>query len=125
MTTVVDPLGTPTPIYNRSGTTIVAVNANGSDGTTATVVPVESGVTLVLCTLSSGNSDVMVPPDMEIGTVIEAYNVSDTSSSQSLHFYCASGELINGYLAYKGISGQSGCRFTKTDASTWRSVGIV
>lgn len=69
MTTVVDPLGTPAPTYNRSGITIVAVN--GGPTMTPTPIPHVSGHTVALVTFSAGNDKVELPSSAEIGDFVE------------------------------------------------------
>jgi hypothetical protein len=81
MTTVVNPNGTPAPVYNRSGITIETVA--GAAQASPTLVNVEAGTTVILVT-SAGGSWVQIPAGLEIGSVIEVYKAtySDSATTQ-------------------------------------------
>ena len=81
MVTVVDPLGTPVPVYNRSGVAIVQV----SGGTTMSpgIIPQVSGITVAIVTTSPGNDKVQLPSGAEIGDVVELV-LSGGSGSDTL-----------------------------------------
>jgi hypothetical protein len=119
MTTIIDPNGTPAPVYTRSGTTIQDVIAAGNDLSTATPIVAVSGCSVVLvATVAFEFEGVILPDDAQIGDVVEVYNVS----GRSIRVYAPTGETIHSG-ASMGISpGGGGSLFRKTTASVWRFV---
>lgn len=115
MTTVVDPLGTPVIIYNRSGVAIVEIEAANSP---VEVVPRVCGHMVVLVTTTQSSSHVQLPSDAEIGDVVEVHLVNethvkvfmDTPSGESIIF---TGEVHHG----------TGCLFRKLSSTLWGRVG--
>jgi hypothetical protein len=87
MTTVIDPLGTPTVVYNRSGVNIQSVTANGAGSTSpsgsAPVLNTVSGYNVILVTVpDASNVDVVLPSNSDIGDVFELHNVSTAAAIQ-------------------------------------------
>lgn len=75
MTTVVDP-ASPTPVYNRSGTTIATMAAKGLDKSAAAPIVRVSGWTVVLVSSDANNAFVVLPSDAEIGDLVEVHSTS-------------------------------------------------
>lgn len=112
MTTVVDPGGTPIPVYNKSGTTIVTVV--GSTSGSPTVIPTFSGWTVAVTTSGSGDA-YRLPATADIGDVVELH-AADTNAQD---LYAPSGETIRGQASI-GLSslGNSGI-FRKFSSTQW------
>lgn len=117
MTTIVDPSGTPSVIYNRSGTTVVDLVGNGSTQGGATSIPRSSGVTIALVDATAGNTSVVLPDDAQIGDVVEVYSLNDFNSSAA-DVFPPSGERIN-QLAQDLSIGVYGAIFRKLTATRW------
>ncbi len=82
MTTITDPGGTPSVIYNRDGITIDTM-VGGVSPAEADAVPIVSygaRTTVVLVSSPNGRADsaVSLPADSEIGDVVEMYGVYTT-----------------------------------------------
>lgn len=106
MTTVVDPLGTPQPVFNRSGTAIVSLNADVSPGP---ALPVVAGVLIALvAVLSGGGQFVQLPSGADIGDVVEVYGNTANASWTVLSVMAPFGETII---------------FRKVSATNWRTIG--
>lgn len=122
MTTVVDPAGTPSPIYSRSGTTIYGLTAQGTDGTTTAVISIFSGTTVVLVTTDSLNNAVLLPSGVEVGSVVEIYKIGDTAGTAFA--FTSSGDTMNdGSEFIVGATTPSGLRLRKTTSTNWVSMG--
>lgn len=132
MTTVIDPVGTPFPVYNRSGTTIVEIAAAG-DGTVgetpraaATPIPALSGVTIALCTVTDtdpGEFGVSLPAGAEVGDVVEVYSLNGGMIG-FLQVYCATGDSINtanAVVPHAVTLATGAFRFRKVTSTDWRS----
>lgn len=114
MTTIINPAGSPTIVYNKSGTTIVSVTANGETQADATSIPRLSGVTVANVTLpDSSNLSVKLPSDAEIGDVVEVYgpgfNVFPESGST----------IVGGFVNDKIVPLQNGLIFRKLGPTLW------
>lgn len=79
MVTVVDPAGTPIPVYNRSGVTIVEITLTGLP--TRDQIPAASGTTIVLVSPPSPDATgaVELPTNADIGDVVEVYRTGGTN----------------------------------------------
>lgn len=114
MTTVVDPTGTPAPVYNKSGTTIVSVEAGHAPPPSGPPVPEpiphqsERTISVVDLTNNEENA-VELPSGADVGDVVEVYHSGETL----LQVMAPSGETIDT---------TSGALFRKTDATTWRRI---
>lgn len=95
MTTVLDPFGSPVVIFNKTGLSIFEVSANGNDGTNPAVISSVSSVMVVNIILNSGNTDVELPDNADIGDTIEMY-----SDGGGARIYPASGDSIEGFSPY-------------------------
>lgn len=120
MTTVVDPSGTPEPIYNRSGTTISELTA----GTTSPFAPApivrHTGTTIVLVTtVSSGDQTyVTLPDDADVGDVVEVHCMGAVGVNVLVP--------TGGPLDIVGAAPNHSIVFRKisaTDPRPWRQVG--
>jgi hypothetical protein len=122
MTTVVDPSGTPVPVYNRSGVTIVAITANNAGDPSqdnATAIPRHSGLTVALVTCPDNNNRaVKLPSDAEIGDVVEVYQMSSSYPA----VYAESGGATIGILNATDFINVSGGIFRKVASGRWQAV---
>ncbi len=115
MATVLDPLGSPSIFYNRSGLTIQSVSAAGTTGSGATQLTLPTGHTTLLVTPSSSNTGVKLPVDgdTDVGDVIE---VVDNSQSFQVIVYDSGNNVVD------TIGNGHGVILRKVAASTWRAV---
>lgn len=119
MTTVVDPFGTPTAIFNRSGVTIIDFDASTS--TIPQVPDVPSGHTVLIVREPSpqtGPYSVQLPANCEIGDVIEVYR----APAEAMVIYLASGEnfLFSG-SSVSTLTGQH-LLLRKVSATEWARI---
>lgn len=123
MTTVVDPAGSPDPVYNRSGTTIVNLTASGdaSAGPSgATPIVSYSGVTIALVTIPDGNNiGVVLPTNAEIGDVVEVNRYQDNSSGSTVRVWTPSGVTIVQNTPLQ----VSIATYRKISATEWSGIG--
>lgn len=121
MTTIVDPSGTPSVVYNKSGTTVVAVTAHGTDQTGAASIPRLSGVTVAVLSIpDDSNYAVKLPGDAEIGDVVEVY------ASSNFNVFADVGSTILGISSTAEVGPETagmGFRFRKVGSSSWGAVG--
>jgi hypothetical protein len=112
MVTVVDPTGTPVPVYNRSGTTIVSLT--GSSGT-PTPIPHLGGTTVVLTNRGTPSGDAYeLPSNAEIGDVVQIF-AADNNGPDA---YAASGDVILPNLGSRSMTASGGF-FRKVSANGW------
>jgi len=143
MTTVIDPAGTPVPVYSRSGTTIVPLTAGLSPAETTSIAQVvgddgveipsysQTTVAVVTCSGSSGAYRVaaVLPVAAEIGDVVEVY----PTGSRDARVYPPVGEAIGSRPASTGAEFESGVgvallsgtSFRKVSASQWMPIGAA
>lgn len=121
MVTVIDPYGTPEPVYSRSGVTIHEMNASGSTFGTAAPIIATCGWTVVIVHGDDNptkEAGVILPDDAEVGDVVEIY--CGTSLAE---VYAPTGETIQGnVVAYQIGQNDPGVLFRKTAAALWRYV---
>lgn len=116
MTTIVDPSGSPSVVYNRSGTTIIPVTASGTTQGAATEIPNISGEQVIMVTVSSGSHyAVKLNASADIGTVVEVYQAS---GPVAFHVFAPTSQSINGDTG-ADITG-IGVRFRKVASTDWR-----
>ncbi len=150
MTTVVDPVGTPTIIYNRSGTTIVSLTGGFSSvgvppvGNDGVDIPHFSQTTILLATADivhdgggvnvSGYNAVFRLPSAEIGDVVEAYLVDGGAGPAIFpqigeriftigtpHGAVSTGTNVSAVSDIGPTA--SGCRYRKISSDTWLVIG--
>lgn len=73
MTTVVDPVGTPVPVYTRSGTTVLSIAGSGTSQGAATSIPAVSGWTVAVLTGVSPDRAFKLPSSPQVGDVVEVH----------------------------------------------------
>lgn len=113
MTTVIDPGGTPVPVYNRSGTTIVQLA--GDHPSTPTVIPAISGWTVVITITGAGGDSYRLPAGAEIGDIVELH----AADANAQDLFAPSGETIRGQSSI-GLSSMGGSGlFRKFSATQW------
>ena len=118
MVTVVDPLGTPVPVYNRSGTAIVEL-PGGLVGA-PTLIPTVSKETIVNVTyidLVNDGRYFILPDDVDVGDVIEVY----TSVGAAPQIFPPSGEtFLDGGAGAISVSGaHNSIRFRRVTSTGW------
>ena len=136
MTTVVDPLGTPVPSYNKSGVTIQSVTADGAgtnsaSGSAPTLSSVSEWNVVLITVPDSSNVDVILPSSSDIGDIFELHNIS---GADAVNVWPSGGMTIGqiplanagGHfpLAPEASPGQSsyGRFFRKVSSSYWAVV---
>jgi hypothetical protein len=118
MTTVVDPSGTPVPVFNRSGVTIVSVSATGTTQGAAAAISAASGQTIALVTISENNTAVKLPSTADIGDLVEVYAFGGT-----VKVFPSSGETLNGNSNAQDVQDVYGRLFRKVSATAWKPLG--
>lgn len=119
MTTILDPGGSPSPIYNKDGTTIDAVACAGLNAAGSAAIVRYAQVTVVVATTSVNNRGLHLPTDAEIGDVVEVYQ--DTQDPVAV-VYPVTGSLILSFGS-GGTGVGSGASFRKVTSDTWGCVG--
>jgi hypothetical protein len=121
MTTIIDPHGTPEPVYTRSGTTIQTIAGNGTTLGAATPIIGLSGYSVVIveATSSPANQAVVLPDDAQIGDVVEVY--SATGGAAAIVFP-PTGETIGQPASLTLQPGGTGILLRKIAATAWRFV---
>jgi hypothetical protein len=120
MVTVVDPNGTPAPVYTRSGTTIQDVTANGNGGGAPTPIVSVSGHSIVIAdAFNPSNEDVELPSGAEVGDLVEVY-----AKTNSLRVWAAAGDAINGTAGSvtNVEASATGRMFRKVSSTVWRFI---
>lgn len=141
MTTVVNPLTTPVPIFNRSGAALLTLSpgivtggstqadAVGNDGTE---IPAIAGIVVVLAQAShpsTWQTVLRLSGDFEVGDVVEVYTLP--GSVGTLMVFPPSGSSIGNLAASVGtntgvgvgINASSGAVFRKISSTSWMYVG--
>jgi hypothetical protein len=122
MTTVIDPLGSPTPVFNRSGRAIFSFAASGDTEMGAPSIPYVSGemIVTILTTGAIPTPDraVKLPSGVDIGDTIELY------SDGAADLYPASGDSIDGVSSgvSVAISGIKTTLLRKMSSNSWRII---
>ncbi len=140
MVSIIDPLGTPTPVYNRSGVTVVTVAAGPpvdpsvGNSTDAPEIPHLSGHTIAIVTTNPGHlvdnrtqQPILLPSNAEVGDVVEVYQDGGPDGRFSLALYAPVGSSLgpgfsvnNGTSAFNITVTNIICR--KVNATTWRLI---
>lgn len=118
-TLVIDPLGTPEPLFLRSGIAQVDVAAAHHPSVTPTPAPIplvsDHMIVIVSATENELNT-IELPENASIGVLVEVY----LPHNRTVDIYPASGDNIDGV----GVaSGRTTPWFRKTTATTWRRIG--
>lgn len=122
MATILDPGGTPSIVYNKSGTVVVEVTAAGAIIANAAPIPYYAGRTIALCTpLNASNYYVCLPTGAEIGDIVEVYSTV-VAGGQDLSVVAPSGETLDpgGPLSFHR---PRGIRCVKVSSTQWQYVG--
>jgi len=149
MTTVIDPLGTPSVIFNRSGTSIMTIAAGLVTSPTANDAPEIPSVcghmiVLVSTIFRQGLDDsfvIRLPADAEIGDGIEVYPQAATAIPLALPakvLVPVGNTLYNptlptavgqnndpGYHVSAGGGTAPGVLFRKVSSTNWQLVGAI
>jgi hypothetical protein len=120
MTTVVDPFGTPVPIYNRSGATIIELTAGTASPFDPTPIIRHTGTTIALVTtISSGDQTyVTLPDDADIGDLVEVHCMG----AVAVNVLVPTGGPLDSVEAAPNHSVVFR-KTSSTDPRTWRRVG--
>lgn len=123
MVTVVDPNGTPSPIYTRSGTTIDTVIPAGTTQGTATPIVTVCGRSIIVCpNYVAENAGVILPSSVDIGDVVEFYY-----EGYPVKIYPDSGSQINTHGSDVPIQpgGNGNILIRKITSDQWRTIPDV
>jgi hypothetical protein len=99
MTTVVDPLGTPVPYFNKSGVAVATLSPIGTSRSEAAEIVLLAGCTVLLVSPTATDQGIKLPSGGAIGDTIE---VTRIGGSHSLRVYSpdsqylAGGDVVNG-----------------------------
>jgi len=117
MTTIIDPLGTPSIVYNRSGSALITMNAAGTSAGTGAAIPYVCGHTIVVATwVSVSNFAVVLPTGSEIGDCVEVFG----TTSDNINLFAPTGETIDG--GPPSVDRNKGRRCIKVSSTSWRSI---
>lgn len=115
MVAIIDPNGTPQPVYTRGGVTIQTVIATGTTFGGAAQIVAPSGYSVVIadCT-DNTDTGVILPDDAQVGDVVEVYPVDYFAK-----VYAPDGEGIaeNDFVQ---VGDNEGVRLRKVSATLWR-----
>lgn len=121
MTTVIDPAGTPVPVFNRSGKAIVDVAP--AYGGASVAIPNACGHVIARVTPTgspgSGVPQVDLPSSASIGDVVEVHPIAQTT----VWVNAPSGELFLNGNALEFAPQSQGRAFRKIDVSLWSFAG--
>jgi len=95
---------------------IDTINASGTGGSTPAPITRSSGVTIVLVTVTSGNTDVELPSGAELADVVEVI-----ATGASVDVYLPNGETMNGGYSSSSVGGYNLRRYRKVAATVWAS----
>lgn len=97
MTTVIDPAGTPVPVFNRTGIAVVDMAIDIGPSEPIVPIPHFAGTTIARVTATDvGDPDdggVELPASAEIGDKVE---IAQMSGSANFRVYAPAGETIDG-----------------------------
>lgn len=120
MTTVIDPLGTPVVVYNKSGSVIIPLAASGTSALTGAPIPYVCGHQIVLVTTGVNQNAALLPQDAEVGDITEVVSLNDDT-----RVFAGGSDYLNG--SANGVvfiqNTRGGGRFIKTSANGWHSIG--
>ena len=125
MTTIIDPLGTPSIVYNKSGTVLITFTAVRQAGSppAADPIPYVTGHTIAYLEADDngiGTPWVELPTGADIGDVCEVY-LKQSMTGTELIVVPPSGENLGGN---SNISNSNGGFFRKVEASVWKRVQV-
>jgi hypothetical protein len=118
MTTVVDPSGTPVPVYNRGGTTIASLAAAGSTQGDAAQIQHVAGYTVVLVTVTDTARAIELPAGAEVGDVVEVH-IASTAGTGVLIFPPNGESLLTGNTSATVGQSSGGLLFRKVGQTSW------
>lgn len=120
MTTVIDPLGTPSVVYNRSGIAIVEVETPDNDP--VAVPSVDVGHLIVLVSthpVGTSTHSIDFPANREVGDVIEVHVVE---GSHPVNINLPAGESEHS-SSHASPSNNGGLIMRKVRSDLWAPVG--
>lgn len=122
MTTVVDPLGTPSITYNRDGVGIATEDGSVSNPTQLSSLDAGTKVYLINNSTNPGAAqmNVNLPANADVGDVCELVNIGSSSDCGA---YPPSGETISGSSG-RVAWGPSCIVFRKTAATDWQPTSL-
>lgn len=121
MTTIVDPLGTPVPYYNKSGTAILNMAPTGTTYSTAAAIPYVCGHQIILSSPVYPDLSLTLPVSSEVGDVVEVISITNDDT----RVFAGGGDSLMGTVNGEVIvqSTTPGQRFVKVAPTAWYPVG--
>lgn len=122
MTTVIDPNGSPIPVFNKSGLAIISMDGGGTSQNPANAVEIEvvSEHTIVRLNNTSIAHAVKVSAGLDVGTLIEIFVLNTTSSYVTLQ---GSEVFLDGGNNHS-IGGRSYYKLRKTGSLEWTVIPL-
>jgi len=114
MATIIDPLGTPSVVYNRSGTVLIAIDAAGLIASTGAAIPNVCGHTIVVATwIGVDDQAVVLPSSADIGDIVEIFAVG----GETVRVFAPTGETVAAGVIF--VENNKGCRCIKMSSTNW------
>ena len=123
MATILDPGGTVTVVYNKSGTVIVDLAAAGTDQSTAASIPYYAGHTVAVVTPQENEFSVLLPAGADVGDVVEIYSTRIDLPGVPVRVFPQTGENINRQPnEFIEVTRINGLRCIKVSVVQWQSI---
>lgn len=122
MTVVVNPAGSSTVIYSRSGTAVISLTPTGSDQTGAAAISTPAGRAVLVCAYTGSGGGVVLPSSPEIGDVVEVYPFNDAGSEMVV--YPSTGKGIGARDVNVGVPITSGGLYRYVAIDRWGEVSV-
>jgi len=130
MVTVIDPAGTPTPVYNRSGKTVVFISGGhastpGGIGNDGTLVPIYSEHTIAVVAVSGSDHIVTFDTGAQVGDMVTVVAAAGSTAGPTV--FPPVGESIEqsststgtNTVGY-GLGTLLGATFIKISSTNWQ-----
>jgi len=123
MTTIIDPLGTPTIVFNRGGTALVSFTAVRQAGSPPPADPIPNVAGHIIAYIEADNNVigqpwVALPAGADIGDICEVY--ANSSGDGDISAVAPSGETLEGGST---VSQNVGGYFRKITDTLWKRTG--
>src|SRR6185503_15626172 len=115
MTTVTDPNGNPTVVFNRGGTAIVELipAGSGNDNSDAAAIPRVCGHTIAMAAAPTAGEGLVLPADAEVGDKVDVLGLGP----EVLTIWADDGTVLN--LDSLNISASRTASFVKVASNRW------
>lgn len=121
MTTIIDPAGTPIPVYNRSGTTIIELVCPATTPQTVVSITSVSQTTVIFAEAVIDPMEqppaVELPTGAQIGDVVEIFVKNTTGGSEQVIVLPPAGQTLSD--AQVGVAKNFGKYFRKLTSTAW------